>query len=166
MDIRKPRIRPCNTCDTLSLRPVQSSVINVTSTNNYQCAVSDSIQIFVSLPFTARAAITDTAICMNEKLVLHVEPRNLIISWSPADKVSTPDRYDPEVSPRQSTIFRALLTDSIGCFSSEASIDVTVKSLPEVNIGPINSSHTLASLSCNRGIAIMPVIIHGLRPTH
>lgn len=126
----------CNTCDTLSLRPVQSSVINVTSTNNYQCAVSDSIQIFVSLPFTARAAITDTAICMNEKLVLHVEPRNLIISWSPADKVSTPDRYDPEVSPRQSTIFRALLTDSIGCFSSEASIDVTVKSLPEVNIGP------------------------------
>lgn len=126
----------CSTCDTVTVTPLHDVFFRVSATNQYQCVSYDSASVHVIEPFTARSAMADTAICLNERLRLDADPKDKVIEWSPADQMSEPNVYNPMVSPRQTTTYIARLSDSTGCFSSQTQVKVIVKSNPTVDPGP------------------------------
>ncbi len=126
----------CTTCDTIRVSPTQTNTLYVTSTNQFNCSVRDSAYQKVHNPFTASPAIPDPFLCRGEKTALDAEPKMKKIEWIPNTGLSDPYSYTPIASPENSTIYKAILTDSAGCFSSQANIKVTVKSNPTVDAGP------------------------------
>ncbi len=126
----------CNTCDSAMLSPVQTTRYVVTSTNSFNCSVSDSALLKVYQPFTAVPAIPVFSVCEGEKVRLEMNPKNKKITWLPPAGISNTNANTTYAAPRQSTLYTAQLTDSAGCFSSNAAIQVTVNPKPLVDAGP------------------------------
>ena len=126
----------CTTCDTTITNTNADTKYYATATSVFMCSVTDTVALTVFNPFTAFPSLTNPAICLGDTVQLHVDPPGKRIRWSPATGLSNPNIYDPIATPLQSTNYVATLTDSAGCFTSNISINVTVKSLPEVDAGP------------------------------
>ena len=126
----------CQNCDTVIASPSVTTTFYATATNNLNCSSTDSVVIKVYTPFTASPTPADLYICPDESIQLDILPSNKKILWSPATKLSTQNNYSPMASPDQTTTYTASLTDSAGCFTSNADIVVHVKRAPIVNAGP------------------------------
>ena len=138
----------CTTCDTTMVSPVQTTKFYATSTNVFGCIASDSALVQITTAFTATPLTPDTFICAGEKVQLDVAPKNKIITWSPPENISATNIYNPTVAPLKSTIYRATLTDSAGCFTSFTDIKISIKSKPVIDAGadkayPYNTLYTL-----------------------
>ena len=137
----------CSTCDTVVARPQVDTKYMITATSRFGCISQDSAQVKAFPPFTASIQ-ADAVICLNDSVQLNVSPPGKIIQWQPTNDITNANNYDPVVFPKQTTTYTALLRDSVGCFSSEASIQVVVNSLPGVEAGddivlPYYSNFTL-----------------------
>ena len=126
----------CTTCDTTLTNTNADTKYYATATSVFGCSVTDTVALTVFNPFTAVASLIDPAICLGDTVQLHVVPPGKRILWSSATGLSNPNIYDPIATPLQSTNYIATLTDSGGCFTNSTQINVTVKSLPQVNAGP------------------------------
>ena len=126
----------CKNCDTVIANPTTSTNFFVTATNSLGCSSTDSVLIKVYTPFTATPLPGDVYICLKDSIQLDIQPANKKILWSPATQLSTTNNYSPTASPMQTTTYTATLTDSVGCFTSNADIVVHVKRLPTVDAGP------------------------------
>jgi len=126
----------CATCDTVIANPPATTNLYVTAINSFGCTSKDSILVKVFPFFVATPSLRDPYICLNDTVVLKMDPPMKKIVWSPSTGLSNSNNYDPAASPIQTTTYTATLTDSAGCFSSSADITVHVKSLPVVNAGP------------------------------
>jgi gliding motility-associated-like protein len=138
----------CSTCDTVLTNASANTTYYITATSQFGCITKDSIIVKVYPPFTAVAPLSDVYVCLNDTVHLNVGPMGERIVWTPTAGLSSPNNYGPIVSPNQNTTYTATLTDSVGCFTSSASINVHVKSLPTVEAGPdqfypFNSSFTI-----------------------
>ena len=127
---------PCLTCDTIVVSPANSSMFLVTATNSQQCSKTDSIKIFVHPAFTASTLKPVVEICQQEKVTLDAYPLNTKIIWTPATGLSSSSIHKPVASPPQTTMYKALLTDSAGCFTDSLQVLVKVKPLPIADAGP------------------------------
>jgi gliding motility-associated-like protein len=126
----------CTICDTTLTNTNADTKYYATATSVFGCRVTDTVALTVFNPFTTVASLIDPSICLGDTVQFHVDPPGKRILWSPATGLSKPNIYDPIATPLQSTNYIANLTDSAGCFTSSAGINVTVKSLPQVNAGP------------------------------
>lgn len=126
----------CTTCDTTTLSPVLTTTYYATATNSFSCSSTDSTVVRVFNPFNARPLVPDTAFCGGKSTQLDVEPKGKVITWSPPAGLSNINIYNPVASPKQSTTYIATLTDSAGCYSSTANIQIRVKSIPDIDAGP------------------------------
>ena len=128
----------CTTCDTATAKPLVSTQYICISTNRFGCAVQDTSNITVSIPFTATVNANNIFICQQESTQVDINPKGKIVSWSPATGLSNSNIYNPIISPLQNTIYNITLSDSTGCLtnSSNVNLSVKVKSLPIVNAGP------------------------------
>jgi gliding motility-associated-like protein len=126
----------CTTCDTTIANPTSSGYIYAVAKNIYNCITKDSAFIIVQVPFTAAAISSPIFICKNDSAQINVSPPNKKISWMPITNITNATGYNPTVSPITSTNYIATLTDSLNCFTSTATVNVIVKSLPQVNAGP------------------------------
>ena len=126
----------CNNCDTVIANPTVTTNFYVTATNNLNCTSTDTVLIKVYTPFTATPLFSDLYICPNDSVQLNIDPANKQILWSPSTKLSFANRYGPMASPDQTTVFTAILKDSIGCFKDSADIVVHVKRPASVDAGP------------------------------
>lgn len=138
----------CSTCDTVLARPSVDTKFYAIVTNSYGCTYRDSVMVKAYLPFVARPVDANPYICQTDTIVLKMEPPMKQITWSPSNGLSSPFGYDPFVIPLSNTTYTATLTDSAGCFSSSADINVHVKSLPTVDAGadtsyPYNSPFSI-----------------------
>lgn len=129
----------CSTCDTVIANPSTTTQYKITAATAFGCAVTDSILVKVYPLFTAVTPASDLYICPNDTVQLLVDPPGKRIVWSPTTGLSNPNDYGPIVSPLQNTTYTATLTDSVGCFASNTSINVHIKSLPTVEAGPDQS---------------------------
>ena len=127
---------PCTTCDTSIINPAITTQYVATATNAFGCTVSDTAAITVFAPFPATPSSGSYIICAGERVTINAGPPGKRILWSPATGLSSPVNYNPVASPSSSTTYQATLTDSAGCFSSTTSINVIVKTLPNVDAGP------------------------------
>ena len=137
----------CNTCDTNIISPAHTTMYYATSTNIYNCKSTDSAFVKIYEPFTANALINDISICEHNSAALNASPLDKEIIWTPSSGLNNSNNYNPTASPNQSTIYVAKLTDSAGCFSSTAEINVRINPSPIVELGsnklvPYNSIFT------------------------
>ncbi len=126
----------CAACDTVVARPTSSTLYYATVNNIFNCPSIDSTLITVYSPFKATAVINPIFLCAKESVKISVLPTGKKIFWSPSNNISNTLVYNPVVSPPTSTTYTATLTDSVGCFTDTTSVDIIIKSLPQVNAGP------------------------------
>lgn len=138
----------CATCDTVIVSPVHTTKYVVSSTNQWNCEVKDSVEIIVHEPFTATAAKNNYDVCKGENVAFDISPKDKIITWEPSTEISN-GNFMPVLNAKQSGVYIATLKDSVGCFTSSVSINVNVKSLPIVEIGPnrVAPYNSMVSLS-------------------
>ena len=141
----------CSTCDTTTMSPLNTTRYYATATNSFNCVATDSALVRVFNPFRAAPLTPDTSFCGGGNIQLDVEPRGKVISWSPPAGLSNVNIYNPVASPKQTTTYQATLTDSAGCFTSNTSIKLIVKSTPVLDAGPdkvypYGSTFTLAPI--------------------
>lgn len=141
----------CNNCDTNLISFQRSADVYATAKNIYNCISRDTISIKVFEPFTASSSASNLYVCSKETVNLDVSPADKKVLWEPVIEIDNPTTYQPLISPTNSRIYKATLTDSLGCFSSVSEINVTVKSIPEVNLQPtkflpFHSSYILTPL--------------------
>ena len=126
----------CATCDTVVARPTSSTLYYATVNNSFNCPSIDSTLITVYSPFKATALKNPVYLCLKDSVKISVFPTGKKIYWSPSTNISNTTIYNPVVSPPTSTTYTASLTDSVGCFTDTTSVDIILKSLPQVNAGP------------------------------
>jgi gliding motility-associated-like protein len=144
----------CITCDTITVNPSITTTYYVKATSRFNCSVTDSIVVLVYNRFTAVAKKTDNYICTYESVQLEIKPGMKKISWHPSTGLSDSTIFNPIASPDHSISYIATITDSVGCFSSNARVNVFVKSLPTANAGqdktyPFNANYTFTPLYSN-----------------
>jgi len=126
----------CAKCDTTISRPTSTTLYYATVNNSFNCPFTDSTLITVFSPFTATPLLNPIFLCLKDSVKISVLPAGKKIFWSPSTNISNTTIYNPYVSPPLNTTYTATLTDSVGCFSSTTTIDIILKSLPQVNAGP------------------------------
>ncbi len=126
----------CAACDTVVARPTSTTLYIATVNNIFNCPTSDSTVITVFSPFKATALINPVYLCAKDSVKIAVIPAGKKIFWSPSTNISNTTIYNPVFSPPTNTTYTAILTDSVGCFSDTATVDIIIKSLPLVNAGP------------------------------
>ena len=126
----------CATCDTTIANPTSTTLYYARVNNQFNCPYVDSTRLTVYEPFNAAPLNNPIYLCLKDSVKLNVTPTNKKIFWSPSTNISSITKYNPFVSPPVNTTYTAILTDSVGCFSDTTSIDVIIKSLPQVNAGP------------------------------
>lgn len=126
----------CTTCDTTIATPTNTTLYYATVNNSFNCPFTDSTLIKVFSPFIATPLVNPIYLCFKDSVKIAVTPTDKKIFWSPSTNISSITRYNPVVSAPANTTYTAILTDSVGCFSDTASIDIIIKSLPQVNAGP------------------------------
>ncbi|MEO6230357.1 MAG: PKD domain-containing protein [Ferruginibacter sp.] len=141
----------CTTCDTVLAKPTVTTQYIVTATTNNNCSIQDSVLVKVIQPFTAVAAVPNQYICVGEQALLDVNPKNTLVTWTPANSLSASNIFNPVATPLQTTTYTALLNDSFGCFNSSVAITIFIKTAPQVDAGPdkilpYNSPFTIAPM--------------------
>jgi gliding motility-associated-like protein len=126
----------CASCDTVIANPTTNTIFYATATNSLLCKARDSIIMRVFEPFTAAPIKSPVYVCEKDTTYINVSPPNKTIIWSLGTGLSDTAIYSPIATGINNTTYTATLMDSIGCFSSKASVDIIVKKLPLVNAGP------------------------------
>ncbi len=126
----------CANCDTTIASPTMTTNYVATITNSFGCITRDTSRVLVYTPFTATVRQDNIFICAGDSAFLSAGPPDKVIRWSPAVAITDTTIYNPVVYPTSNTSYTALLTDSVGCFSSSVSVDVDIKTTPTVNAGP------------------------------
>ncbi len=139
---------PCVNCDTIAVAPASDAFYAAQVTSSAGCVSRDTIPIRVYEPFNALALNPVSYICPGDTVSLNVAPAGMTIRWVPASGIQNANAYDPVVAPIQTTQYRALLYDSVGCYSDSALFTLNVKAPAIVDAGPdtivaYNSSITI-----------------------
>jgi len=125
----------CNTCDSNNISPIHSTTYIASSTNAYQCQVSDSISLRVYEPFNAQIEPVQASICERDSLSLNIYPSGKIIDWTNTSNLHLQNPYHPVAAPVSTSQYEVILKDSMNCFSSTASMHVQVNPRPAIELG-------------------------------
>jgi PKD repeat protein len=122
----------CADCSNPLASPKNTTLYHVEITDSNGCTATDSLTVAVLPKFTADAGI-DRAICLGDTTELAASD-GAIWQWSPVTDLSCTDCRNPNVSPKQTTIYRVTITNGSGCQAGD-SVVVTVHPLPTVDAG-------------------------------
>ncbi len=139
----------CPNCDTVIANPNTSTIFYAIATNSLGCSKKDSVIATVFEPFTAMPIKNPIYVCLQDTVHINVSPPQKRVIWSPGIGLSDTTIYNPIVTGISNTSYLATLADSAGCFSSTATVDIIVKSLPIVYAGadqvlPFNTVFTIS----------------------
>ncbi|HXS54477.1 MAG TPA: PKD domain-containing protein [Hanamia sp.] len=123
----------CNNCATPVSRPDSAITYHVKGTSAKGCIAFDSIAVSVKFPFRLSFSKADT-LCLGSSVQLHASGTDRY-SWSPATGLNRTNVSSPVASPKSSTIYQVIGSDSKGCFRDTAYVPVRVYPIPVVNAG-------------------------------
>ena len=124
----------CATCDTTIASPISTTIFYATAKNNIGCSITDSSIITVVEPFIA-STNSPLFACVGDTVRFGASPFGKKIIWSPGIGLSDSTSYTPLITVQNSNTYFAQLTDSLGCFTSNTSVNLIAKTLPLVNAG-------------------------------
>ena len=127
----------CTDCATPIANPAITTKYVVEGINTHgtlQCTATDEILVTVQQRFTVTANKGDT-LCVGESYGLEATGADLY-QWTPAIGLDDPTSNKPRANPATTTLYTVTGRDRNGCFTSTASVPVTVYPYPVVELGP------------------------------
>jgi gliding motility-associated-like protein len=130
---------------SLSCTNCPSPVTNTTNTITYkvegidtygslQCKATDEVVVTVQQRFTVTANRGDT-LCVGERYGLQASGADLY-QWTPASGLDNATSDRPTASPTSTTLYTVTGRDRNGCFTSTATVPITVYPYPTLELGP------------------------------
>lgn len=116
-----------------TIMPVQDVLIRVTGTVG-ACTNVDSVYIRVADPMLEVVALTDTAICLGDSVLLQAlnNTGGQGLSWTPVGGLSDPQSETPVATPTQTTTYRATIAIPGCTVFDEVTIRVDTLFFPNV----------------------------------
>ncbi|MEO8066987.1 MAG: gliding motility-associated C-terminal domain-containing protein [Flavobacteriales bacterium] len=111
------------------------SAAYIVTVSNAGCSGTDTV--LVNISNIAVSAGPDAAICNGDTAQLQATGGDSYV-WAPPATLSDASIPDPLAFPTSSTVYTLIITDSIGCVSTD-SVLVNVNTLPSVDAGPDTS---------------------------
>ncbi|RYY49708.1 MAG: gliding motility-associated C-terminal domain-containing protein, partial [Chitinophagaceae bacterium] len=105
----------------------------LTGISDKGCIKKDSVLITVTRPFKMTAGRGDT-LCVGESATL-IAMGAASYQWSPSTGITTPTSPIVRASPRTTTNYILVGSDSVGCFKDTAYFPVKVYPIPTINAG-------------------------------
>lgn len=140
----------CTNCADPVARPDSSMQYVVKGTSENGCVASDSISISVKFPFEIEVSKADT-LCAGNSTELSVSGGEKYI-WSPSTGLNNPLLAQPVATPSETTTYRVIASDNIGCYSDTGYVLVKVYPIPKVSAGEDKT------INVGKTIDLLPVI--------
>lgn len=125
----------CRDCDTIVVRPRETTQYIATAVSEYGCRNTDISTIKVYEPIRLTVNPSDTAVCTGTTFQ-YLASGNGIAKWEPATGLSNSNILNPFVTATNDIEYKVSLRDSGGCFSDSAIVKLKVHALPTVDAGP------------------------------
>lgn len=122
----------CTNCNSPLATPAVPTVYRVTATDAKGCVGTDTALVRVMLPGQLSVGLGDT-LCVGESIQL-VAGGFARYSWSPTTGLSNPNIPNPIARPTTTTNYVVTATDTLNCFTSTATVPVTVYPIPKIDI--------------------------------
>ena len=123
----------CSNCASPVSHPDSAIKYFVTGISNKGCVSTDSVYIDVKFPNTVKVGGPDT-LCLGSSVQLSARGAE-VYSWSPSASLNNSGIASPVASPRTTTTYKVIGSDTKGCFTSTATIPVKVYPIPDVTAG-------------------------------
>jgi gliding motility-associated-like protein len=133
----------CTNCAAPVASPDSNIIYRVHGENIFGCKADDSVIIRVKHPFTMQTGNGDT-LCKGESF--HLSAANAeLYDWTPSAGLDNNHGKTVLARPQQTTLYRVVGYDSIGCFYDTGFIKLIVYSFPVIDAGadktiPVGSS--------------------------
>jgi gliding motility-associated-like protein len=127
----------CTNCATPVANPTTTTKYIVEGINTHgtlQCKAKDEIVVSVQQRFKVTANKGDT-LCIGERYGLEATGADLY-QWTPATGLDNATSDKPMANPTTTTLYTVTGRDVNGCFTSTATVPVTVYPYPVVELGP------------------------------
>jgi gliding motility-associated-like protein len=134
----------CTTCANPVAKPDSAIQYFVKGESGEGCTSSDSISITVKYPITLQVSKRDT-LCAGKSTILSASGGEKY-TWSPSTGLNDASLARPTATPMETTNYRVIATDAIGCYTDTGYIPIKVYPMPKVNAGEdktINVGKTL-----------------------
>ncbi len=123
----------CTNCATPVVSPDSSTTYRVNGESIFGCKASDSVIITVKHPFRMRTERGDT-LCKGESF--HLLAKNAeMYEWTPALGLDNNRSGSPTARPQQTTDYKVVGKDSVGCFYDTGYVKLVVYGYPTVDAG-------------------------------
>lgn len=123
----------CTNCTNPIASPTDDRYYVVTGASSAGCTNQDSILIRVKKPFTVTAT-GDKIICVGKSVQLNATGAEKY-TWSPGTSLNDSTKANPVATPTVTTTYTVTGHDTLNCFTSTASVTVTVYPYPVVDAG-------------------------------
>jgi len=140
----------CTNCASPVAKPDSAIQYFVKGTSINGCVASDSISISVKFPFTVAVSKKDT-LCAGKSTVLFASGGEKY-TWSPSTGLDNAALARPTATPMQTTNYRVIASDVIGCFTDTGYVPIKVYPMPVVNAGEDKT------INVGKTIDLQPVI--------
>lgn len=124
----------CSDCAAPVARPSANISYVLSTTDQFGCKASDTVNISVKQPFSIQASLGDT-LCLGKSLALFARGAE-VFTWSPALGLDDPRSPTPRAMPQTTTTYMVIGRDTQNCFFDTAYVPVVVFPYPTVNAGP------------------------------
>ncbi len=123
----------CINCANPVATPDSAKIYIVKGTSLQGCSAIDSILVKVQYPFKIKYNKADT-LCKGQTVKLFATGADRY-QWSPASSLNNSNIAFPVGNPVNTTTYRVVGTDYLGCFKDTGSVFVKVYPIPTVNAG-------------------------------
>lgn len=147
----------CTACASPVVTPGVSTRYYIQGSSAFGCKARDSLFVEVKQPARLFTTSTDT-LCAGESVQLRARGAEQYV-WQPATGLSNPAIANPVATPKESTVYQLVGTDSKHCFADTARVMIKVYPIPvfhildslrTLNVGSADTLHTSNSPGINR----------------
>jgi gliding motility-associated-like protein len=123
----------CSNCASADAKPDSTTKYYVTGSSVHGCLNRDSVVLSVKTPFKMQVG-PSVSVCRGSSTIMSASGTDLY-SWTPAQGLNNSHIAEPKASPSETTNYRVIGTDDLGCFSDTGYVSVKVYAIPTVNAG-------------------------------
>ena len=123
----------CLSCANPRINPARDAEYTVTGYSLHGCIKKDTVHVRARQRFVL-AVLPGGTICAGQSIALTASGADLY-QWIPASGVADPASPVTQASPKLTTIYKVIASDSDHCFTDSANVAVTVYPLPVVFAG-------------------------------
>jgi gliding motility-associated-like protein len=124
----------CTGCAAPVASPLTDQVYHLQGESIFGCKATDSVIIRVKHPFNMLVGKGDT-LCQGESFQLLAANAELY-DWTPSLGLDDNHKKSPLARPQQTTNYRVIGYDSVGCFYDTGYVKLTVYPFPTIDLGP------------------------------